>query len=245
MNVGTGQQSAASREAHDWPIGPREPSLGERDVHVWRAELARAGDDLLALLNDEERKRAERIVGAEQRARWMHSRGVLRALLGRYLGCDPGTVELDVGTYGKPELGGAGHSPGSLSFSLSHSAGLALYAFTTSGSVGVDVEELTGSANPGGPARRARDDVAVAKRVFGEEQALRLAAIAPPKREREFLRLWTAYEAELKRRGRGIGAGGVAPAQPRWVAELPVGPAAAAALACHAEPGGLRCWSWN
>jgi 4'-phosphopantetheinyl transferase len=243
MCIGAGQQSAAGSKRRDWPIGPHEPTLREHDVHIWCAELLPDADGLLALLSDDERERAERFATAELRARWGRSRGALRALLGRYLQRDPRELEFDLGPHGKPDLSSADRAHGRLSFSLSHSEQLALYAFTTSGSVGVDVQ-VAQSAGAGEAGRRERDHVALARRVFGEQQAQRLEAIAPEHREREFLRLWTGYEAELKRRGRGIAAGTLAPAPAPWLAELDLGTSAAAAVACEMAPRQLRCWSW-
>jgi hypothetical protein len=61
--------------------------------------------------------------------------------------------------------------------------------------------------------------------------------------------LWTRHEAELKRRGTGIGAAsaeahakGEAHAEP-WIVELDVGPRAVAALATKCDRAGeLRLW---
>jgi 4'-phosphopantetheinyl transferase len=244
MSATVGQQSAAGTGRCGWPIGPREPSLGERDVHVWRVELEPEADELLTLLSDDERDRAERFATAELRARWARSRGALRALLGRYVKRDPRALEFNLGPYGKPDLSVADEAHGRLSFSLSHSEQLALYAFTTSGSVGVDVQVAL-SADAPEIGRGERDHVALTRRVFGERQARHLAASAPADREREFLRLWTGYEAELKRRGRGIAAGTLAPAPAPWLAELDVGPSAAAAVACATAPRQLSRWSWR
>ncbi|HEX4483938.1 MAG TPA: 4'-phosphopantetheinyl transferase superfamily protein [Solirubrobacteraceae bacterium] len=243
MCAGTSQQSAPGPRPAAWPIGPHEPSIRERDLHVWRADLEHVGEDLSALLNNEERERGERIASDEARVYWMRSRGVLRALLGRYLRRDPRTLAFDRGPYGKPALSVAEESRG-LSFSLSHSEQFALYAFTTSGSVGVDAE-VTMHARTTGRGRHERDHVALARRIFGEQQAQRLAALAPDDRELEFLRLWTSYEAELKRRGRGIAAGTIEPMPAPWIAELDVGPSAAAAVACEITPRELRRWRWR
>jgi 4'-phosphopantetheinyl transferase len=242
MSASAGQQSTAGADGCGWPVGPRDPSLEAHDLHVWCVELAQAADDLLGLLNDEERERAERFATAELRARWARSRGALRALLGRYLQRDPRTLDFDLGPHGKPELGVADEACGQISFSLSHSEQLALYAFTRSGSVGVDVQVALSAIADAGP--RERDHVALAKRVFGTRQADRLAAILPEEREREFLRLWTGYEAELKRRGRGIAAGTLALAPAPWITELDLGTSAAAAVACELTPRKLCCWRW-
>jgi hypothetical protein len=120
---------------------------------------------------------------------------------------------------------------------LSHSGELALYAFTTSGPVGVDVEV----------ARRPISTLALAERSFGREAAERLENLDPERREQEFLGAWVRHEAALKLSGRGLGAADPA-AQPArrapWIAELEIGGLAAAAIALDGAPSELRCWDW-
>jgi len=215
-------------------------------VHVWRVDLTTVGDELADSLCAAERERAGLGIGGEgARQQWSRSRGVLRELLGRYLRERPGAVVLNVGRNGKPQL--TGDARRALSFNLSHSQQLALYAFTAVGSIGVDVELVREQGS-----RAGGDRVALARRAFGEREARRLNALQPAAREREFLRLWTRHEAELKRRGTGLGAasvedraGGEAHAGP-WIVELDVGPRAVAALATECDPAGeLRLWEWT
>jgi phosphopantetheinyl transferase len=107
-------------------------------VHVWRADLEAVGDDLLELLDGEARRRAVRILGEQTRRRWLRARGVLGALLGRYLAEDPCALRFAVGAHDKPCLiDYAGSSsmgssrwqaPRPLSFNMSHSCACALYA---------------------------------------------------------------------------------------------------------------------
>jgi 4'-phosphopantetheinyl transferase len=231
--------------AGSWTAGPREPALGPAAIDVWRVDLTTTGEPVLSALSAQERERAERIAGALEQRLWSRSRGILRDLLGRYLKTDPGSLELAVGTHGKPRLGGRWSECG-LHFNLSHSGELALYAFTACGAVGVDVQVLRE------PGRGAREDhVALAARVFSGEAAARLGELPPELREREFLRLWTRHEAELKRRGTGIGAAsaehhakGEAHAEP-WIVELDAGSRAVAALATKCgRAGELRLWEW-
>ncbi|HTW42712.1 MAG TPA: 4'-phosphopantetheinyl transferase superfamily protein [Solirubrobacteraceae bacterium] len=207
-----------------WAPGPRSPELGEGVVHVWRADLERVDGQLEGLLCEQERARAARLLGERRRRLWMRSRGVLRTLLGRYLRADPRALRITVDSRGKPAAG--------LPFNLAHSGELALYAFCAEAPVGVDVEG----------ERPTFDEVAIAARVLGAQEATRLREIADgPTRHREFLRAWTRYEAELKCLGTGIG--GVTDAGV-WVAQLEPGMGAAGAVACTRAPRELCCWSW-
>jgi phosphopantetheinyl transferase len=107
---------------------------------VWRADLAAVGDELEDLLCAEERERAARIVPERNRVLWARSRGVLRALLARYLDRDPRELRFVLGPHGKPALYGGAGSKTDLRFNLSHSGGLALVAVSTGREVGVDIE---------------------------------------------------------------------------------------------------------
>jgi 4'-phosphopantetheinyl transferase len=233
-------------DSHDWQPGPREPQLEPGAVHVWRADLRAGSDDLGALLDAGERARAGRISRERERRLWIRSRGLLRTLLARYLHVEPRSLCFASGPRGKPELcsGAAGRSapggpaPGSvgtLSFNLSHSGHTALYAFAASAPMGVDVE-LAG---------RSTDLMAVAERAFGATEARRLAALDPPVRELEFLRAWVRHEAKLKCLGTGLGGADSGHRGPDlWVAELDVGPRAAAAVATLEQPRAMSCWEW-
>jgi hypothetical protein len=123
-------------------------------VHVWRADLDAVEERLCDVLDTAERQRAQRILRPQDRQRWARSRAVLRALLGRYLHADPRTLTFALGAHGKPTLP-------SISFNLSHSASLALYALVLEGDVGVDVEL----------ARRPLDALALAESALGAQEA--------------------------------------------------------------------------
>lgn len=214
------------------------PLLAESIVHVWRAELESTGEELVELLSAEERARGERFLHERDRRLWMRSRGVLRALIGRYLHTDGRNLAFTTGEHGKPALLiDRASGPAGLSFNLSHSGSLALYAFALTVPVGVDVEL----------ARRSVDEVAVAERMLGPAAAARLGELDAESREQEFLRLWVRHEAELKCLGKGIGRAeqvGLDEHRP-WLADLDVGPRAAAALATTGTPGELHLWDWT
>jgi 4'-phosphopantetheinyl transferase len=226
---------------------PSHPRLADGAVHVWRADLAELAEDLGELLSPTERTRAERLAHERDRLLWTRAHGVLRQLLGRYLGRDPRTLRFSTGAHGKPALlddpprspaapQRMAARPAGMSFNLSHSGHLALYAFSAIGPVGVDVEV----------ARRPIDELAVAARAFGPAEVRRLAELDPSIREQEFRRAWVRHEAALKCRGTGIG-GAAAQSSGRepWIAELEVGPRAAGAVAAERLPRELRCRDWN
>ena len=126
-----------------WPSPPLDVELGPDDVHVWLVSLdVPAGRlaELRALLNTEERVRADRFFQPRHRVHSAVARGCLRSLLGRYLSLAPQSIEFQFNSHGKPSLAG-GHGLTDIRFNLSHSHGLALLAFARGRDLGVDLEK--------------------------------------------------------------------------------------------------------
>jgi 4'-phosphopantetheinyl transferase len=239
----------SEQQVSGWSPGPRGPRACAGVVEVWRADLTAAPDELQELLCSEERERAQRIVRAGARTLWTHSRGLLRALLGRYLERDPRQLRFEVGAHGKPKLAhdgpAADNGPAGpdLRFNLSHSGPLVLVAVSARHEVGVDVEHARTRDGAG------TDELALAARVFGTAQARRLAELDRDQRAGELLRAWAMHEATLKCLGTGLAGTGRTAPDPReglWRAALDVGPGAAAAVAAQGEQAReLRCWDWQ
>jgi 4'-phosphopantetheinyl transferase len=157
-------------------------------IDVWRIRLD--GEPPLGLLTEDERRRADRLLGADRRRQFASARASLRMLLGRYLERSPEAVELRLGQNGKPEL-----PHDELSFNLSHSGDLALLAVAGAGTaLGVDLEEVS----------TARPLDRMAQRFFSTREAAEYASLPPPERAGAFYRLWTRKEAYLKAWGTGL-----------------------------------------
>ena len=209
------------------PAPARPPTLHEDEVHVWRAELEQLRERS-GLLCREEHKRVERFLDPHAATLWKRGRGLLRELIAGYVGQPPESLSLRTGPNGKPAL----EQPAALSFNLSHSGALAVYAFSSFGEVGVDVQL----------PRRQLDELALAARAFGPAHAERLALLEPPARARAFLQAWVRHEATVKWHGGGIASAAADERRP-WVAELDPGLGAAAALAVDRRPQALLCWA--
>jgi 4'-phosphopantetheinyl transferase len=109
----------------------------------------------------------------------------LRELLGRRLGVPAAAIQLSCNQEGMPFLSrptGTG-----LNFSVSHSGGLILYALSSTGRIGVDVQV----------ERVGVDWRGLAARFFPPEEADRVQAEGPA----TFYRLWTRKEALKKAYG--------------------------------------------
>ena len=222
-----------------WEPGPRaRPLLHDGALHVWRADLGHAPDDALGLLSPGELARAATFVDVQKGRRWAHSRRQLRMLLGRYLGCPPQDLRFVTGEHGKPALemdpdaASASRHAGPISFNVSHSDDVALFAFSSIGPVGIDIETRT----------RQIDELGIAAR-FGLPEQGRLAELDGAQRRREFLRAWVRFEAGVKQRGSRLSDGASQGAGSLWLTALDVGPDRAAAVAVARRPSELRCWS--
>lgn len=183
-----------------WDTFPRSPPpLLPGDVHLYRASLDPSEADLRdlgELLSHEERCRVARIRVPTERARRTAARGILRLLLSRYLNGEARALEIRAGEHGKPLLVGEAACTG-LHFNLSHSEGRALYGFTRSGPIGVDLERV-----------RALPEIEALSRVlFTEREHGVFANLDPTLRTWAFFRGWTRKEAILKATGAGIGRG--------------------------------------
>ena len=168
-------------------------ALSERDIHVWTLRIdAPAGiaAEFEPVLVPSEMERAARFRFDHLRRSFVIARGALRCLLGRYLSVCPASLHLDYGSKGKPGLASAG----GIEFNVTHSGGLAVFAFTIGCPVGVDLEQIR-------PLTGIED---IASRFFCPEETVELMSLPPSERERAFFRCWTRKEAYVKATGDGL-----------------------------------------
>jgi phosphopantetheinyl transferase len=191
------------------------PPLKAGTAHVVVGELGNPGDPavLLGWLSEEEKARARAFRFDRDRNRFVLGRGMLRALLGHYLGIAPFRIELQASENGKP-LAPAADSAG-IAFNASRSHDLAVCAFCVAPQVGVDVERV----------RSDMDVLSLAASVFSEQDLAALSSLPPAERAPLFFDLWTRKEAAAKAEGTGLGAD-LADVDHRWSLaplELPEG----------------------
>lgn len=243
---------------------PRLPGLPRMElpavgtVHVWHAGLEMPDvhwRELAASLTPDERERAARLRSDLHRRRFVVGRGLLRAILGTYLGLDPGQIRLAEGHAGKPHLAGI-EAP--IAFNLAHADELAVCAVATRVEIGVDVERV----------RPLPDMLHVAACCFSERERTFLARLAGAERAGAFFRAWTRKEAWLKATGYGLAFGpegvevtlgakeparllavaGLPDAPKRWsLHDLPLRQGYAAALAASGPVRQRMCraWAWG
>jgi 4'-phosphopantetheinyl transferase len=166
------------------------------EVHLWRVRLdqqAASLAELTTMLSRWERERATQLLDIVDRDRFVLRRGILRTILGGYLAVAPSKVRFAYGRYYKPSLA-PGSSDRRLSFNLAHRRGFALYAVTSQGEVGVDIEHVELLADLEG----------VTTSSFSAREQEVLRAVPESQRLLAFFTGWTRKEAFLKALGEGL-----------------------------------------
>ncbi len=137
-----------------------------------------------ALLDDDERERAGKLLYPARRREFIASHGAVRVILGQQLGAAPGSLRWLRGPHGKPELTGSGPQ-----VSMSKSGSLAALAVARDRRVGVDVQRLLADL----------EVTRIAQRFYppGEAQFVSAAAGAAERVDR-FTKLWARKEACVK-----------------------------------------------
>ncbi|HXW13581.1 MAG TPA: 4'-phosphopantetheinyl transferase superfamily protein [Terriglobia bacterium] len=179
-----------------WQTAPDALTLPCGEVQVWRACLdvdAEVLERWRETLSAEEQARARRFHSPADRDRYTAGRGILRALLARYLGTSAGDFRFCLNAHGKPGLA-PGDGNADLRFNVSHSHGLALFAFTWGREVGVDLELVWPTL---------RDDL-LAERFFSAQEVAALRALPEGAGKEAFFHCWTRKEAYIKARGAGL-----------------------------------------
>jgi 4'-phosphopantetheinyl transferase len=179
-----------------WSLPPADPVLPRDEIHVWCASLDQPPErvvDFEQTLSLDERSRAQRYRFAHDRQHVIIRRGLLRQMLGDYLGIEPGSLRFRSGPYGKPELA---EMPGAYTphFNVSHSHELALFAFARDREVGVDIEY----------ARPVAEAEQIAGRYFSAQEKDTLRDLPPDRMYEQFFTYWTRLEAYLKASGLGL-----------------------------------------
>lgn len=132
------------------------------------------------------------MTGGSSGATFVAGRATLRAILSRYVGGAPATLQVAAGDHGKPFLVGGDD----LRFNLSHTGSVALYAVARGREVGIDVERLD----------RRVPCLRLARRFFSPEENDQLRSLPEALRRPAFFAGWVRKEALVKAWGLGLSA---------------------------------------
>ena len=160
--------------------------LLENVVEVWAERLdPPETPELELILTAAELAQADRCRLPLVRRRKIVARARLRQILSRYLGIAPRSIEISLGTHGKPQVKG-------LEFNVSHSENLAVYAISQQ-PVGIDIEY-----------RRSLEMDSLVQRFFAPAELASWLRLPAEQQELAFFRAWTMKEAYLKAIGTGL-----------------------------------------
>ena len=163
------------------------------EIHIWQARLTRSSEELAEmrpLLSPDEIQRADRFVFERDRTRFTVARAILRLILESYEKISARNLRFAYSAAGKPSL----MNGSSVSFNLSHSGDLVVYAFATGNAIGIDLEKI----NP------EIDCQELAGRFFSTQENTALNSIPVESRIEAFFRCWTRKEAYVKALGDGL-----------------------------------------
>jgi 4'-phosphopantetheinyl transferase len=170
---------------------PTLPLAGD-EIHLVHiaVDVERDLGPSMALLDDEEQRRAGRFVRECDRRQFAVTHTVTRVTLARCVGVPPKDIRFERGSHGKPRLAGAAAR---IRFNLSHAGDRALLAIAAGREVGVDVEQ-----------ERIVEVFGLARHVFSPREIESLRRLAPADRLGAFFRGWTRKESFIKARGDGL-----------------------------------------
>lgn len=216
--------------------------LDRGDVHVWLARTSALGQSTVrrfgTAMSSDERERLSRFAADLHRRQYAIGRGLLRMLIGVYIGCEPQFVRFEYGPAGKPHLAGEGSEW--LRFSVAHSGEVVALAFANGADVGIDVERIV----------ITHDWFDVARQTCTRLEIDELAQLPPAVRPEQFFSIWTRREAVVKATGQGISAltrdFHTPTSSDGWRIEpIDAGPGYAGALAVHAPHINLSHFTWT
>jgi 4'-phosphopantetheinyl transferase len=241
-----------------WHMSPAHVALDRNEVHVWKSSLEATHavvEHLTHVLSPDEYYRASSFHFEKDRRHWIVAHGILRFLLGGYLGVEAHELQFITNDYGKPALVQPPHEA-RLHFNLSHSGEIALYAFAYERQVGIDVEHM----------KESLDYEELATHFFSTYECTVLHALPASLREEAFYTCWTRKEAYIKARGIGLSQPldefdvSLTPSEPaalladrrdpeapgRWsLHTLAPEDRYAGVLAVEGSGWQLRCWEWH
>jgi 4'-phosphopantetheinyl transferase len=233
-------------------------TLSEDEVKLWRVDLEATRSDESRwhkLLSPDESARAARYHFAADRQRYVASRAWLRTILASYLATDAQRLSFSYSKKEKPSLGHP-YATSGIMFNVSHSADIALFAFTRRREIGVDVEKI----------RHDFDLEGISRRFFSTGEQSQLSTLPEADKAAAFFRCWTRKEAYIKATGDGLslplsqfdvslapgGKNALLATRPdeseagRWLLhEVPAGPGYVAALCVRGRDWKLNAWSEN
>ena len=177
-------------------VPPESGSFGNDEIHIFYADvdsLLYCAEGLENMLSDEENSRKDKFIFWKDKCSYMVSHGLLRLILGAYLGAEPKNLVFINGPHGKPMLDAVSNRD-AIRFSVSHSDRRILYAVNRGREIGVDIEKIR-------PEFSVEE---ISDRYFSAREAAFLRTLPAQDRKDLFFTYWTLKEAFMKGTGKGF-----------------------------------------
>jgi 4'-phosphopantetheinyl transferase len=179
-----------------WEMPRSKIVIGDEEIHVWRANLDLPDivlNKFYKVLTYDERVRAQRFNFEKDMRRYVARHGILRTILGHYLCITPCCLRFSYGEKGKPTLINKCKN-GTIVFSMSDSADVALYAFAMNIEIGVDIEYISSIPNMN----------KIAENIFSCQEYQLYYSLSDLEKRDMFFNCWTRKEALVKALGYGL-----------------------------------------
>jgi 4'-phosphopantetheinyl transferase len=173
--------------------------LRKGELHLWLVNLNHHHsivDESAKILSLNEMTRAEKFHFEKDRTYYIIRRCILKEIISKYLKIPSKDVKYTYHKYGKPSL--KSDLDMKLYFNLSHSNGMALYAFSSDNTVGTDLEYINN------PMFMKKDLSQYAETFLTPQELTNFLKIPEEKRKTIFFKLWTIKEAFSKAVGTGV-----------------------------------------
>ncbi len=180
----------------NWNKSPYSSCLHSSEVHIHRIDINSAKHFIPQLeqtLTAEEKSRILKFIFEKDRIIQTLSRAILKDILGRYLSIKPAGVSILNDEYGKPFIDHT-LNPDNITFNLSHSGNMILYAVSRNRNVGIDVELIK--------EIDSIDDLI--KQNFSQDETGTLLQLTGRDKTDAFYSCWTRKEAYVKAMGKGL-----------------------------------------
>ena len=185
-----------STDELQWRLTIPGELINSNEVHVWRVFLDVSTvefESMMEFLSVDELARAGRFHFESDQRRFIMARGILRKILSGYLGMKPHQLQFEYTPHGKPVLS-SNSGRDNLSFNLSHSGAIVLYAVTRGSRIGIDIERIHDNL----------DFAQIAQRFFSPGEISSLERMGKNSRTEGFFHYWARKEAFIKATGEGV-----------------------------------------
>lgn len=172
------------------------PELAVHEIHIWSAALNQLDSSLskfIQTLSIDERIRAARFHFDRDRNHFIVKRGILRTILGSYLNVEANRLQFCFGKNGKPSLADALGNK-TIGFNVSHSNGIALFAFVRDYEIGVDIERI----------RDIPEMDEIVEQFFSPKENAVFRSLPESEKKEAFFNCWVRKEAFIKAIGDGL-----------------------------------------